>query len=116
MGVMYSVEHVAEDTVTLWMLPEYRANVDPARAEVTQADTETAESEETHGDETADVQSATEEVAIPLQEVPAVTRLTHAMCYYTVPRHWPQALLEARAHCGPVPRREWKSCAHSHGR
>ena len=44
----------------------------------------TTESEETHGEEAVDVQGAKEEVTIPLHEVPIVTRLTHAMCYYTV--------------------------------
>ena len=67
-GVMYNVEHIAEDTVTLKMLPEYRRPVD--------APAETAETDA--ADE--DVSAAKEEVTVPLDDVAHVLRLTHAMC------------------------------------
>jgi len=64
-GVVYSVEGIFEDTVTLKMLPEYCKGT----ATPLELDTEVDEFEE---------------VTVPLADVPAVLRLTHAMCYYTV--------------------------------
>ena len=90
-GVMYSVEHIGEDTVTLKMLPEYRssdrapvetdAEVETAETADAAAETETADAET---EETTDVSAAKEEVKVPLDDVAHVLRLTHAMCYYTV--------------------------------
>ena len=75
-GVMYSVEHIADDTVTLKMLPEYR------RPDDAPVETETAETADAAvGD---DVSAAKEEVTMPLDDVPHVLRLTHATCYYIV--------------------------------
>ena len=84
---MYSVEHIAEDTVTLKMLPEYRNKAETdAEVETVEAETADAETEETEETaETADaVSTAKEEVTVPLDDVAHVLRLTHAMCYYTV--------------------------------
>ena len=79
---MYSVEHIAEDTVTLKMLPEYRSKAETdAEVETVEAETADAETEET--EETADVSTAKEEVTMPLDDVAHVLRLPHAMCYYT---------------------------------
>ena len=82
-GVVYSVERISEDTVTLKMLPEY------CNSCTTVGDVE--EEVEFEGPDNGfgapqlvDVSKAKEEVTVPLADVPAVLRLTHAMCYYTV--------------------------------
>jgi len=90
-GVVYSVERISEDTVTLKMLPEYRktgttaGDGDVRRDE---AAVEEVEAEEPDGGlgapKPVDVSKAKEEVTVTLADVPAVLRLTHAMCYYTV--------------------------------
>jgi len=81
-GVMYNVEHIAEDTVTLKMLPEYRSS-DKAPVTETAGETETAETVDAVAvDE--DVSVAKEEVTVPLDDVAHVLRLSHAMCFYTV--------------------------------
>ena len=72
-GVVYSVQHIAQDAVTLQMLPEYR------HEPITSPD-----NEENREQEVVDVSSAKEEVTVPMGDLPAVMRLTHAMCYYTV--------------------------------
>ena len=85
-GVMYNVVHIAEDTVTLKMLPEYRSS-DKALVEVTETAGETAETAETADAAAAvdeDVSVAKEEVMVPLDDVAHVLRLSHAMCFYTV--------------------------------
>ena len=85
-GVMYNVVHIAEDTVTLKMLPEYRSS-DKALVEVTETAGETAETAETADAAAAvdeDVSVAKEEVTVPLDDVAHVLRLSHAMCFYTV--------------------------------
>jgi hypothetical protein len=94
-GVVYSVESISEDTVTLKMLPEYCKGT----ATPLELDTEVDEFEDRHcgqmgtpeslafpnaQPELVDVSKAKEEVTVPLADVPAVLRLTHAMCYYTV--------------------------------
>ena len=81
---MYIVEHIAEDTVTLKMLPEYRNKAETdAEVETVAAETaETADAADTEDtEETADVSTTKEEVTIPLDDVAHVLRLTHAMCY-----------------------------------
>ena len=91
-GVVYSVENISEDTVTLKMMPEY------CNSCTTVGDVEeemelcaATESLEFKGPDNGfgapqlvDVSKAKEEVTVPLADVPAVLRLTHAMCYYTV--------------------------------
>jgi len=113
-GVMYRVKQIHEDKVTLKMLRAYRREATPPHLENTEEgesdeDTEEGESNkgtdegESHltvGDveeveveepdgglgapQTVDVSKAKEEVTVPLADVPAVLRLTHAMCFYTV--------------------------------
>ena len=69
-GVICSVEHIAEDTVTLKMLPEYRNGLaqPPDERQTPQETTETQEED--------DVSAAKEEVTVPLADVAHVLRLT----------------------------------------
>jgi len=100
-GVVYSVEGISEDTVTLKMLPEYCnscTTVGDVEEETALRAAPTAlelcaatKSLEFEGPDNGfgapqlvDVSKAKEEVTVPLADVPAVLRLTHAMCYYTV--------------------------------
>lgn len=92
-GVVYSVESISEETVSLKMLPEYCNGT----AIPLELDAEVDEFEGRHGQmgtpeglafphepDLVDVSKAKEEVTVPLADVPAVLRMTHAMCYYTV--------------------------------
>ena len=81
-GVMYNVEHIAEDTVTLKMLPEYRSS-ENAPADATETAGNTA-GETADAAVDKDVSIAKEEVTVPLDDVTHVLRLSHAMCFYTV--------------------------------
>ena len=90
-GVVYSVERISEDTVTLKMLPEYRKTGTTAGDGAVRRGEAAVEEVEFEGPDggfgapqLVDVSKAKEEVTVPLADVPAVLRLTHAMCYYTV--------------------------------
>jgi len=94
-GVVYSVKSITETSVVMEMLKAYCPNEDrPASSTkqgesyLTVGDVEEVEFEGPDGGfgapQLVDVSKAKEEVTVPLADVPAVLRLTHAMCYYTV--------------------------------
>ena len=70
-GVVYRVESITDDAVTIKMLEEYcpKHAISNAEHEV---------------DTPVDVSKAKVEVKVPIADVPVVMRLTHAMCFYTV--------------------------------
>ena len=80
--VVYKVLCIGEDTVTLKMLPEYCYPSTEA------GDVEDVAYEGPDNGfgapQLVDVSKANEEVTIQLADLPAVMRLTHAMCYHTL--------------------------------
>ena len=96
---MYSVKSVTETSAVLEMRPEY-CQPAPAPLACSEAAAPLARSEaeddiDGEGNDTPenlamaarkpiDVSKAKKEVTVPLADLPAVMRLTHAMCYYTV--------------------------------
>ena len=91
-GVVYSVKNITETSVVMEILKAYCPN-DDRPASSTKDDTEEDMFEGKGTPESLtfpaapaliDVSKAKKEVTVPLEDLPAVMRLTHAMCYYTV--------------------------------
>ena len=93
-GVVYSVKSITDTGAVLQMLPDYcQPTAAPPRATGAAApvlaDEDSDDEGDTHGStaitahKPIDVSKAKQEVTVPLQDLPAVMRLTHAMCYYT---------------------------------
>ena len=91
-GVVYSVNSITETSVVMEMLEEYCPNKDrPASSTKDDTEEDTFEGKGTpesltlpHAPALIHVSKAKKEVTVPLEDIPAVMRLTHAMCYYTV--------------------------------
>jgi hypothetical protein len=100
-GVVYSVKSITETSVVMEMLEEYCPGATLPAGTMHSAEDEFAEDafEGRHTGrmgtpegltfpnaqpELIDVSNAKKEVTVPLVDIPAVMRLTHAMCYYTV--------------------------------